>query len=137
MKKLGLVLVCFFIFTVSISAESLQNEDGKLAVSLESTNVEYNLGSIERGEVIHEIVWLRNNLEQPLAIKEARSTCECIDSSTDSQVVDRGEVFEVEITFDTQGISQGDAEEVIYILTENMDYEIIRLLILATIVDTK
>jgi hypothetical protein len=95
------------------------------------------LGSIEKDSIIKETIRVRNNLEEPLAIKEARSTCECIESFTEEQIVDRGEIFEVDISFDAQGISPGDIEEVIYILTDNMDYEIIRVIISATIVESK
>ena len=70
---------------------------------------------------------------EDIEIIDARSTCECIKVYTKPQIVDRGGVFELELTFDSTGINQHDIEEIIYILTGNMKYEFIRLVVTAKI----
>ena len=135
MKKLVLFLICFLVFVNYAGAGNFDNDED--IVSLESSNIEYRLGGIEKDSLIEQTIRVRNDLEEPLALKEARSTCECLESFSAEQVVDRGEIFEVAIDFDARGIGPGDIEEVVYILTDNMGYEIIRLVILATIIDSE
>ncbi|MBL7130058.1 MAG: DUF1573 domain-containing protein [Candidatus Omnitrophica bacterium] len=132
------VLVCLFILATSANALSLKNKDRQQIINLESTNLEYNLGSVGKDKIINRTIKIRNKLEETLVISKVRSTCECIKIYAKPQILDRGGIFEIEIAFDTTGINYGtNVEEVVYILTDNMDYEFIRLVILATIVDSK
>jgi len=135
MRKIVSVLI--FLLVISISVDIFSAEDKKIPlISLESTNLEYHFGSIETGKIAKKVVGIRNKLDQPLAIREARSICECIDVDVEPQILERGESLEVEITLDATGISQ-EIEEIVYILTDNMEYELIRFVISATIIDSK
>lgn len=134
MRRIFFVLLCFYIFTNSTNAFSLGDNNQVKILNLESNNLEYNLGSIKRGQIIEEAIKVRNRLEESLVINEARSTCECVKIYVEPQIVEKGEIFEVEFTLDSTGIRH-DIEVVVYILTENMNYEFIRFVILAEMVD--
>jgi hypothetical protein len=130
------ILVCLFIFSINVYALASDKKDKIL--SLESTNLEYNLDNINADETIEKTIKIKNKLNEDLIIKEGRTTCECIKITVKRQVVKRNEIFEAEIMFDSSGMSKGtNIEEVVYILTDNRKYELIRLAILATIVDSQ
>ena len=127
-----LILLCFIFaaYTLAFSAE-IKEESSE--INLDSTSLEFNLGNINMGDTINKTIVIRNKLNEALQIKEAISICECIRIYTKPQMVDKDGIFEVDINFDTTGLSD-DVEEVVYIIIENMKYEIIRLAIMATIV---
>ncbi|MFC1645970.1 DUF1573 domain-containing protein [Candidatus Omnitrophota bacterium] len=134
MKKIFFVLLCFYILTNNVNAFSLEDSNRGKVLNLESNNLEYDLGSIERDEIKNETIEIRNRLDESLVITEARSICECVKIYVKPQIVGKGEIFEVEFTLDSTGIKH-DIEEVVYILTENMNYELIRFVILADMID--
>ena len=129
MKKVVLFLVVFFIFTVNVNALPLEDEFE--IVNLESNNLEYSL-VVEKNTITSEIIKIRNKLDEAIEISESRSTCECIEIDIEPQTVEIDGIFEAEITFDSKGVSQ-DTEEIVYILTNNIKYEVIRLVVLVKV----
>lgn len=129
MKKILSILVCFFIFTVNISALTLEEE--LEVINLESNNLEYPL-LVRKNDIIKKTLTIRNKLDEALVISESRSTCECIKIDIEPQSVEIGDVFEVEIIFDSSDLER-DMEEVVYLLTNNINYEVIRLVLLVRI----
>jgi len=138
MKRLIFVifLFCFFTITINTDSFSLNNDDKETIISLESSNLEYNLGKVEKDKIINKVVRIRNKLDQAIAINSVRSTCECIKVYSEPKTVDRNDLFDIEITLDTKGMID-NIEEVVYVLTENKDYQIIRFVILASIINSK
>lgn len=136
MKRVFFLLLCFYILTNSVNAFSLEDKDQEEILSLESSNLEYNLGRIERGQIKNETIKIKNRLGESLVITEARPTCECIKIYVEPQIVGSDEIFEVEFTLDSTGIKH-DIEEVVYVLTDNINYEFIRFVILAEMIDTE
>lgn len=136
MRRIIYFILCFFILTISTFAFSAEIKEEISEINLDSTNLEFNLGNVNKSDIVYTTIQIRNKLDEPLQIIEARSSCECIEIYTSPQIVDKDGIFEVEIAFDTEGVS-GDVEEVLYIVTENIKYELIRLVVLATIVEAQ
>ena len=135
MRKIIYILICLTIFMVNIkltTAEYISQEEYFL--DLDSTNLEFSLGEVEKNSIIRERIKIINKLDEPLTVKEARSTCECLQIYVEPQIVEKGGIFEAKITIDTIGFTQ-DIEEVVYILTDNMNYELIRLAIVVAVVE--
>ncbi|MDD5006310.1 MAG: DUF1573 domain-containing protein [Candidatus Omnitrophica bacterium] len=136
MKRLIFFLPCLFIlvFCVNIlhSEEKKENSAKDEVINLETSNLEYNIGNIGKGQIINRVIRIRNKLTEAIDISDARSTCDCVKLSVTPQIVEKGGIFEAEITFDDSGMD-GDVQEVVYILTNNMKYELIRLVISAKI----
>jgi hypothetical protein len=137
MRKITIAIACVLLLLIKVSTASPEYERQGYTVDLETTNLEYSLGRIEKNSIIREIVKVVNELDEPLTLKEARSTCECIQVYVEPQIVEKGELFEVKVAFNTIGMNQGDIDEIAYIMTGNRNYELIRLVISATVVDTK
>jgi hypothetical protein len=137
MRKIIIAIACVLLLLIKVSAASPEYERQGYTVDLETTNLEYSLGRIEKNSIIREIVKVANELDEPLTLKEARSTCECIQAYVAPQIVEKGELFEVRVAFNTIGMNQGDIDEIVYIMTGNSNYELIRLVISATVVATK
>ena len=130
-----------FIFILTASTYALALKDKakvakEEAINLESTNLKYNFGAAEKDKITKKTIKIKNKLDEALEIKSAESGCECIDIDVKPQKVARGGTFEAEITFNSEGLSQNQyLEEVVYILTGNMEYELIRLVVLVSIVN--
>jgi hypothetical protein len=137
MMRMLYVLACFFLVVANVSALSLQNKDDAGIVNLESSNLEYKLGIVKRGEVVKKTIKIENKLNEAIEIKSARVTCDCMEVNANPQMVKKNGIFELGILFDSAGIDKDikELEEVVYILTTNKKYEIIRLVILATITE--
>jgi len=137
MKKGIYFLIFILVVTGSAYALALKdkaNSAKEEIINLNSTNLKYDFGDVEKDRITKKVINLRNKLDEDLEIKSAESGCECIDINIKPQKVKRGGVFEAEITFDSSGLSQNQyLEEVVYLLTGNMEYELIRLVVLVKI----
>jgi hypothetical protein len=133
MKKFTYLLVFIFILTASTYALALKDKTKAVkeeVINLESTNLKYDFGAVEKDKITKKTIKIRNKLDEALEIKSAESGCECIDIDIKPQKVKRGGIFEAEITFDSAGLDQNQyLEEVVYILTGNMEYELIHLVV--------
>jgi hypothetical protein len=136
MLRIITFLICFLILTTSVRALWLDDNVKEKIINLESTNIKYNFGSLEKDKIIQRTVRIKNKLNQPLSIKEARSACECIKAHADSVILDKDEIMDVEIIINTHDMGRS-IEEVVYILVDNIDYELIRLIISAAITNSK
>jgi hypothetical protein len=135
MKKAICILILICLCIVATNAEAIlpsKDTTGIPEINLESTNLEYRLINVQKDKVTNKIINIRNNLDEPLEIKEVRSTCECIEVKIKPQTVKVGDIMEAEIIFDSTGINQ-EAEEVVYILTSSKKYELIRFAVLVEI----
>lgn len=132
MMRAIIVFVCFIIFIPNVYALSPEKNKEEQIISLESGNLEYNLGQLPMDKIIKKTVKIKNKLNQELKIKDARSSCDCMEVKLLPQIVKKNGIFEVEIVFDTTGIS-GDKESLVYILTDDANYELIRFEIFSNV----
>lgn len=134
-KRFVFVLVCFFLFVWSAGALSLrQNISKGSIVKLESTSLTHDIGRVKKDSVTTKTILLVNKLDRALNIQEARSSCGCMRVKLVPKTLERNGIIELEITLDTVGF-QDEMESVIYILTDDMKYELISLTIISHIVE--
>ena len=132
-----LLLISFFLLAANFNVLSFGEEheevEGEIPIiNLESTNLEYSLGYIQKDAVTKRTIKIRNKLEEEIEIVDVRSTCDCINIVIESQTVKRDGIFGAEIIFDSTGLAQ-EVEEVVYILTKSMKYELIRLVVIGEV----
>jgi len=132
-----LLLISFFLLAANINVLSFgedAEEDKReiQIINLESTNLEYSLGYIQKDAVTKKTIKIRNKLEEEIEIVDVRATCDCINIVIEPETIERNGIFEAEIIFDSTGLAQ-EAEEVVYILTKSMKYELIRLVVIGEI----
>lgn len=125
-----LVLLCFLVVTTN--ARALSSKKRERIITMESANFEYNFGEVPKDKIIRETIKIKNKLNEVIHIKEAQSSCECLLAEVQSQTVRRNGIFELKITFDPKGYS-GKVESIVYIITDNLKYELIRLEIILNI----
>lgn len=135
MNRKILPVFCWLFFAINIifSSLSLAEEDSQV-INLETSNLEYYLGDTPKGGIIRKTVRIRNGLNEALKISDVKSTCDCIGAKVQPQTVEKGVIFQIEVVLDSTGLS-GDVEEVLYILTQNLKYELIRLVVSAAIAE--
>lgn len=130
-KKAVYLLIIVFLVAGGVRALAYKDKSGEEILNLDSATLRYDFGVVEKDSVIKKTLTIRNALNRAIEIKSAQSTCECISAILKPQKVKRGGVFEVEITFDSSGLDKHQyLEEVVYILTSDKDYELIRLVAL-------
>ncbi len=132
-----LLLISFFLLAANFNVLSFGEEheevEGEIPIiNLESTNLEYSLGYIQKDAVTKRTIKIRNKLEEEIEIVDVRSTCDCINIVIEPETIERNSIFEAKIIFDSTGIVQ-EAEEIVYILTKSMKYELIRFVVIAKI----
>jgi len=125
MKKLIYLLICFLVFISNANAVSFEHgEIEKILLKLESQNITYDMGEVKKDTIIRKVLVIKNKLDRALRLKEARSSCECMDAFMASKTIERNGIVEIQMELDTTGFI-GYNEDVIYILTDDLKYEVI------------
>ena len=130
--RIGVVLgICFCIgvlpLATAFSARKSVSENEKVPiVDLTSQDLEFNLGKVRSDTLVKVQVAIRNRLDEDLVLNEVQSTCACISGKIVSQTVRSGDVFDLEIYFDSTGYL-GATNHTLYLLAENVNYTMIRI----------
>ncbi len=134
MRRIIYLLIFILVITGSVYALSLKDKGENEIINLESATLKYDFGVVEKDKIAKKTIRMKNRLEEEIEIEGAKSTCECISISVKPQKVKRNGIFEAEIIFDSKGLSQNQyLEEVVYLLTNNREYELIKIVVLAKV----
>lgn len=135
MRRFIFILICSFLFVCNACASSTkQSAPSAPIVKLDSANIVCDIGGVKKESVSTKIIRIQNKLERALTIREVRSSCACVEAALAAQTLARNGIAELTITLNTVGYND-EAESVIYILTEDMRYELISLKIISHIVE--
>jgi hypothetical protein len=111
---------------------AIKNKETKKVV--EAGNVDsYDFGQVKEGEVLKHDFILKNESQNILTIKDLSTSCGCTGSKAEKKILAPGETTLIEVQFNTKGYL-GQAQQYVYVATDNLDNPIIKFIIKAEVV---
>ena len=74
----------------------------------------YDFGTVTQGQKVDHVFTLKNRGDEPLAIKEIRSSCGCTAASLSARTIPPGKTGEVKVTFDSTNFA-GQVTKTVYL----------------------
>lgn len=84
------------------------------------TPVEMDLGRVEAGSVINDVIRFVNTGNEDVTIRQIRTSCGCTTSEIEDKIIAPGDTAEVEFSLNTRGF-RGEVHKTITIEFENQD----------------
>ena len=135
MKQFLFVLICSFLCVCNACASSAKQDAPSIPIiKLDSTSLVYDIGGVKKDSVSVVTLRIQNKLDRALNIREVRSSCDCVQVAYAPQTLKRNGIAELKITFDTTDLKD-ETESAIYILTDDMKYEVISLKIILRLLE--
>jgi hypothetical protein len=95
---------------------------------------EYDFGDVRVGCVVQVRASLSNKGKAPLIIKEVRTSCGCTKAESSQKEIPPGENGEIEISYDSAGLSLGRKTQAVFIYSNDMQTPVSKIRIFANII---
>ncbi len=125
--KRGLILV--FSFFLVFGAAILRAQEGPKVKFEEET---FNFGKIKEGEVKTHVFVFQNTGDDPLVVKNVRTSCGCAAALVSDKTIDPGKKGEIKVTLNSRGY-EGDITKFIYVESNDRSQPVKQLQISAMV----
>jgi Protein of unknown function (DUF1573) len=101
-KILNLLLICLLAYSCNKHDDSSDEGQNNGCMVFERTTIEY--GTIQKGADGRRIFNFKNEENEPLVIKSAKSSCGCLVPTYPTDPIMPGESGTIEVNYDTQRV---------------------------------